>query len=335
MPFVRSILRQGIKTLRSDGLAQFLREGVLFATKQSVSEPLFPITMPPYVAIRRGIQELAIRELLRRGFDHRLSEIDLCDHKTSDTVFLLGSGASINDISEDGWDQIDEHDSIGLNFWMTHEFVPTFYVYELSKYRADQETFYDLLSYRREEYTDVPFILKDLGRTVPLYDVDRIPESIRRSSYLAKEIRIPWVDTDYHVFRRSLRWFNDHGYFDQGGRIRCGLKKRASISFLIVLAINMGYRNIVLCGVDMNDSRYFYEEEREKYECEGVPLRDETDPERDDDDVHRTNDPDVYRPIFENVLYELNDYLLEPRGISLYTASKRSATYPTLELYDL
>ncbi len=290
--------------------------------------------MPIYAQSRRLIQEIAIRQLLDAGFKNRLSDVDLLDYKTSDTVFILGSGSSINELTEREWNQINENDSIGLNFWLTHDFVPTFYVYELSKYESDRETFYQLLDYKEDDYSDVPFIMKDTARTFPHCDPTRIPDTLLNNTYLCKSIRIPWKNMDYEVFTRSLHWFNKREYFSQGGRISCGLQKRASISFLIFLAMNMGYDKIVLCGVDMNDSKYFYEEERDKYERKGVPLRDMSDPDREESQVHRTNDPAIYRPIFENVLYKLNDKLLCPNGVELYTSSTSSAIHPKIPKYD-
>ena len=38
------------------------------------------------------------------------------ERKTSDTLFVVGSGPSVNDLSEVQWRHIGEHDSFGLNF---------------------------------------------------------------------------------------------------------------------------------------------------------------------------------------------------------------------------
>lgn len=330
-----SVLKQGIETYRNEGPVQLAREGVLFASKNMVADSTFSVTMPIYVAIRRRIQRLAVQRALKKGFENRLRDVDLREFKTSDTVFILGSGSSINDISELEWEHIKSHDSFGLNFWPIHEHVPTIHVFELpvnAEQPEFQSSYYELLQYRSEDYSQVPIIIKDIARTIGHFDMGQYPDELVSNTYLAEEIRIPWKSTDYRVFNRSIDWFDEHGYFESDGRMITGLKKRASVSFLIHMAVKMGYDEIVLCGVDMNDSKYFYNEYREALSSTGVPLPPVLDV--DETDSHRTNDPTVYRPIFENVLYALNENLLKPRGISLYTESTESATYPELPLYD-
>ena len=270
------------------------------------------------------------------GFENRLRDLDLREFKTSDTVFILGSGSTINDISNSKWDYIEEQDSFGLNYWPIHSHVPTIHVFELpvnAEQPGFQESYYELLQYRSEEYSEIPIVIKDIPRTIGYFDMDRYPSNLLSNTYLAEEIRLPWKNTDYRVFNRSIGWFDGKGYFEDNGIMKTGLKKRASVSFLIHMAVKMGYEEIVLCGVDMNDSKYFYNENREQLSKEGIPLPPVLNVDKTDS--HRTNDPSVYRPIFENVLYALNENLLKPKGISLYTESVESATYPELPLYEV
>lgn len=330
-----SIFKQGIETYRNEGPVQLAREGILFTTKKMVTDLTFPIAMPIYVTIRKRIQRLAVRRALEKGFENRLRDIDLREFKTSDTVFILGSGSTINDISESEWKHIENRDSFGLNFWPIHEHVPTIHVFELpvnAEQPEFQSSYYELLQYRCGEYSQVPIVIKDIPRTIGHLDMGRHPPELVSNTYLAEEIRIPWQSSDYRVFNRSIDWFDEHEYFESDGRMITGLKKRASVSFLIHMAVKMGYDEIVLCGVDMDDSKYFYNEYREELSNTGIPLPPVLNV--DETDSHRTNDPAVYRPIFENILYALNENLLKPRDISLYTESTESATYPELPLYE-
>lgn len=327
-----STIRQAIETYQDEGLLQLGREGVLFTTKNMITKSNFSVTMPVYVSIRRKIQQLAVKKAFEKGFEKRLSGVDLRKFKTSDTVFILGSGSTINDITESEWEHIDKHDSFGLNFWPIHDHIPTIHVFELPTGEEFKSSYYRLLNHRSEAYSDTPIIIKDIPRTLAHLDRNQYPVPLINNTYLAEEIRIPWKDTDYEVFNRSIEWFDNRGYFDSDGRIELGLKKRASVSFLIHMAVKMGYQNIVLCGVDMDNSKYFYNERRSELKQRGVPLPPVV--KVDEDEAHRTNDPSVYRPIFENVLYALNENLLSPKGISLYTESSQSATYPELPLYE-
>lgn len=49
-----------------------------------------------------------------------LETLELRSAKTSDTVFVLGSGSSVNNISDRKWEAVSRHDSIALNFWLVH-----------------------------------------------------------------------------------------------------------------------------------------------------------------------------------------------------------------------
>src|ERR1700732_770880 len=60
----------------------------------------------------------------------RLDELDLRKWQNSDTLFILGSGPSINQISSERWAAISHHDTIGFNFWLYHRFVPKIYFAE-------------------------------------------------------------------------------------------------------------------------------------------------------------------------------------------------------------
>src|SRR5271157_4008789 len=59
-----------------------------------------------------------------------LEELKLPPLRTSDTVFVLGSGWSINEVPAERWDVMGRHDTIGFNFWPVHPFVPRIFVFE-------------------------------------------------------------------------------------------------------------------------------------------------------------------------------------------------------------
>ena len=58
---------------------------------------------------------------------------ELRDAKSSETIVLLGSAPSINDITQKEWEQIKTCDSFGINFWYLNDFVPTYYFMEPPK----------------------------------------------------------------------------------------------------------------------------------------------------------------------------------------------------------
>ena len=50
--------------------------------------------------------------------------------KKSDTIFILGSGSTINEINEKQWKNIKKHSTIGFNYFMFHNFIPDSYLIE-------------------------------------------------------------------------------------------------------------------------------------------------------------------------------------------------------------
>ena len=99
---------------------------MLSALKDLAKQLPYPILLRAYYVwyIARDVR--AIEAARRRAGVPRLTEVDLHTYKRSDTLIVLGSGASINDISPERWKAIARHDSVGFNFWPIHPFVPTY-----------------------------------------------------------------------------------------------------------------------------------------------------------------------------------------------------------------
>src|SRR5262249_15937731 len=71
----------------------------------------FPLRFEAWRAFRREVRHY-----------HFLSEDELRATRKSDTVFIFGSGASLNDISTDEWRAIEAHDTMGFN-WFVRETI--------------------------------------------------------------------------------------------------------------------------------------------------------------------------------------------------------------------
>ncbi len=71
-----------------------------------------------------------LRKLARKKQLQTIDQLDISRYKQSDTVFILGSGASINALSSADWEKVKKADSIGFNYFLVHDHVPTYYFYE-------------------------------------------------------------------------------------------------------------------------------------------------------------------------------------------------------------
>jgi len=105
------------------------------------------------------------------------------------------------------------------------------------------------------------------------------------------------------------------------------------LSYAIIFSFLAGYKNIVLCGVDLNNIDYFYEKKPETYQQKGLPIL----KSGQKGTIHRTMDPNAFpnkpTPTIDSIVYAINDVLLKPRKINLYVAFSSSALYPKLPTF--
>lgn len=278
-----------------------------------------------------------MNQLAQKGIGPRITEFPLEEYKTSDTVFLLGSGSSINDISDEQWNHIDSHDSIGLNRWPIHEFTPTYYVFE-HHMNPNEEEFnrkhWKMIDGVGDRYEEIPVIMKDTSAVRDRLELHQLPRWLRGELILSSDSAFPQIigwNSSREKNERLLKYLDYKGHFDPG-EFGIQYRKRGSISYLIHLSTVLGYENIVLCGVDLVDSKYFFE--TEKYENGDIPIPWRTfRRDKDDDTTHKVNDSELGQLTLENVIHSMHDTVLKPRDISLYTETEQSALHPQLPLY--
>ncbi len=270
-----------------------------------------------------------IRRVARLGLGHPLSDLNFPDVQRSDTVFVLATGSSINRYERNRWDTIDKHDSIGLNFFMLHEFVPDLYVMEKMEERHRR-----LLRMRSDAYRDVPIVLKtQLTNLSPgrlrerLWRLEQNPPDVRNRFYLSLDLLVAGNDLRHTYTAYGLmKWV---GLFKTKPRFLLLTKRRGSITYIINLAVRIGYKRIVLCGVDLNHTEYFYDSRREELEARGLPVP----PNPHSGTVHATNDPRKHPVTVKDVIIAMNETVLEPLGVELYVGDRSSALHPHFPEY--
>lgn len=250
---------------------------------------------------------------------------DILSNKKSDTIFVLGSGSSINRMTHEQWKVVENNDSIGFNFWLLHDFVPNYYVLEPIGGERGNVLKHNL-QHRAKNYRDVPFILKDAARLKETAFLENFPLFIRKRLLISRAINIP--GTTMAEFTRSIDLLSKKE-IPQMLHTGLLLKMRATLSFILFLAYSMGYTKIVLCGVDLNNSTYFFEESAESYLQKGLKI-----PANEQKvNLHRTIDPELGEVTVDQAVYVMKQLIFEPQGIKLYTGSKTSLLYPELPIY--
>jgi len=61
------------------------------------------------------------------------------------TLFIFGSGSSINNLGIYDWEKINSHCSIGINLWIVHPFEPTYLMIEGGGLKDIQSPIYPLI----------------------------------------------------------------------------------------------------------------------------------------------------------------------------------------------
>lgn len=287
-----------------------------------------------YIKKRKYFQDKSIKNMESDGIGKDIRNVNFSKKKTSTEVFLLGSGSSINAIEQAQWGYINKHDSIGLNRWPIHWYTPTFHVFEIPKmeYPKMREDYWKLLNYRQKDYKNINLVLKDVIRFDKTVNKNRIPDWLMGELYLSTDIVLPpLVRNSRDRFRKSLDNVINNGYLTFGRGPGVLFKKRGSISYLIFLAISLGYDKIILCGVDMVDSSHFWD--NSDGIPEDVPIPSPSTQKKKT--VHTTIEPRSYDITLEEAIYDIKEKILEPNGVEIYTATKKSALHPKIPYFEI
>lgn len=261
----------------------------------------------------------------RKGGFRPLEELDLSTVKRSDTLFILGSGASINQISAERWAAIAAHDTLGFNFWLFHPFIPKMYFFESNssgRFPEHDRWHIEMLMRRAEDYASTVKVVMDLAFPGHQYVFD-LPEEYRHSVYAADTI--PLIARNRKELARGIRRLVGRGQFQLSHHVSALVKVTGTLTTMIIMGVRMGYRKIVLCGVDLSRAEYFYQDPLlypDTAHFEYMP--------RTGQHLTMTQYAWATMPIDE-VILEMKRQVLDPAGIALYVENPSSALYPRIQ----
>lgn len=255
----------------------------------------------------------------------KLKEISHCLRK-SDKLFILGSGASINNLSLVEWEHIRKYDSVGFNFWLVHEFVPNFYVYEESHITERNEIFYQILKMKKEKYKNIPFLIKDIElKHTKLLD---IPNDMKHNFYLASCLFLQGSSLKKQYFNKILLEVDKFIQKKNKNNIQFSFGRKASLSYLVFLAYLLGYKEIILCGVDLNNTNYFFDHDFYADSLKPINIK------GTQHITNQINESDDLDMTIVDILQGINFTLLEPKGIKLMVSNPNSALVSIMKVYN-
>jgi hypothetical protein len=333
-------LSRAVRAYRRGGLSEVTGRGIELALrpveKRTVQQTRW--AYPYYEWKHLNKSKRAMNKLSKKGLGPRIVDFPLQKYKSSNTLFVLGSGSSINEISDKKWKHIEKHDSIGLNRWPIHDHIPTYHVFEMkiqTGYEKYNKQYKNLLEARRKQYSDLPIILKNSTSVKNSLNQAHLPDWLLGDLIISSDSGFDeLVDFDSSTEDNEylLRYLLGRGYFDQGN-LEMLYRKRGSISYLLHLASVLGYKKVVLCGVDMIDSEYFFEERVDYYEQKKRPI-----PKHESDQKsgkHETNDEKFGQLTLDKVILSMKNTVFNLKGMDLYVENDISALHPDLPLYSL
>lgn len=233
--------------------------------------------------------------------------------RNSDVVTLLGSGESLNKITDKQWKIIMNKDVWALNNHIYHPtIIPAVYHYELKAYDFTivQERFIE----KWEQYKNVKYVLPNdrinylmgaLPGKADVYGYDYITRG--KHPKLDKNQKI---DANYDPNGKTFVKSYD-----------------ASVNLMIDIFYKMGYSQIWLIGFDGSNSRYFWTGGDPKYGKVHHQYN----------KAHEHNDPT--RP--HNAAAASIDFIIDfnkrwmlPNGKEIFIGSEKTLLYPSLKLIN-
>lgn len=183
-----------------------------------------------------------------------LSPTELASLKRSKRVYIFGSGYSLNDLLPEEWVEIEKHDTIGFNAFVRQKWVRV----DFHLVRGWGEGSNVGYNWQREVaelaelindnpcYRDTAFLLQDEH----FAQVSRV---LLAEKLLKKESRVAF----YHTANKAKA---------PSYSLSDGLQHMSgTLTDAVNLAFCLGWREIVLVGVDLYDTRYFWLKKNETF----------------------------------------------------------------------
>lgn len=182
-------------------------------------------------------------------------------------MFILGSGSSVNELDSENFRHIEEGISIGINAWALHSFVPDMYSFETGQDGdgPSEETRFVSRRLQRPEVinADPQFLFLRPTPPATARNLVQVPEGITYRPLMYGRANV-WTQRERNL-QGDLRLIARAA---TNGRIPSNVlpDNGASVIRLIWLSALQGFRDIVLVGIDLNSTPYFWHQSSENVE---------------------------------------------------------------------
>lgn len=192
----------------------------------------------------RMLLDAYIRERRNRRYYLELTEEQLRGRRRSDIVFVFGSGYSLNDISDAEWRHFAEHDTFGFNMFIYEQWVPIHF----HLFRGGAEGALQWRPYA-EHIADVVLRNANCRNTAFLMQGEF------QAQFCNQMVGYRLLPEGSAIFRYGTARSDGPptASFAEGLRHIGG-----TLSDAVNAAACLGWTAIILVGIDLYDSRYFW-----------------------------------------------------------------------------
>lgn len=261
------------------------------------------------------VQAQRERTNLRLSAEHKF--IRELQSRVEETFFILGSGSSVEDDASRRFATISTGVSVGVNAWVLHDFVPTFYCFEPDP-RPESDHFKTLSHLSRPEvFEAMPAIMILRPRNAMEFEqIQQLPETLVPRALVYGRVSVATRDRR-HLSRDTAVAIR---YLTARRSPIVTLDSGASIVRMTSLAIQLGFTKIVYVGVDLNHTEYFWERNPSYLERRGLVSFESG----QKGSRHETLNPDSRPfPVTELIL-AIRDGLMAKGLVRLYSGSATS-----------
>lgn len=249
----------------------------------------------------------------------------------SDTIFLLGSGSSVNQLNDRNFATIGQNVSIGINAWAIHPFVPSAYSFEFSKTPGPpgpERRIMEEFLCRPQVLARSPALLflRPAGTAVASRKFSLHP-SLENQARIYGRFALP-RNRAISISAEMRRIFR--AYASGLIPLEILLDNGASIARLLSMSLLSGFKRIVLAGVDLDGSPYFWQDSSQiSFDEEVLSAF-----HRDKSPQHRTMDVGERVVGIADFIGELSLIAMDLFQAEIFVGSNRSLLSKTLPVFN-
>jgi len=246
-------------------------------------------------------------------------------NRKSEKLFILGSGASVNKLTTDHWAEIKKHDSFSFNYFLVSGIVGDLHFIESSAVPEHQSIYYDAII-ENKNLQDTDYIINQLHFTD---SVLKPYTEIQHLFFFQNPFR--FTSSNSRIIKALLKFGK---YFLPIDDPNFGIHHSSSVCYLINLGVRLGFKHIVLIGIDLNNTDYFFYFQESNLAKKLTKIYKSN---LEDQSIHRTANQSItssYKamstPNYIKLYYEV---VCRKRGVKLEVANPNSLLAEFLGIY--